>query len=575
MGVNKRSLFLCTLLVVCLGTYAALAAHDFALGTDDAHISLVYASNFAHGHGFVYNVGGERVEGFSTLLWVLLTAPAFYFPGRPDLWILGLSTILTAFSYSVAAGYLMRAYRPLSAQVPPALVATIFVGLLMVWPAQITWMTASLMETALWSVLLTASAVLLLSEGERGGPTPTGAKTTAFSVVLALTILTRPESLVIAPVLVVLRLVRLAGLAGWQLAWRFTIGPILVSFVTVASLTMFRLFYFGYPLPNTYYAKVSPYWTTSLREGLSYLNAFVSAGPLMVVIFFLNVTALSLAAVFFVRSIIRGSLSELVRWTLLKDAILLHVLSGILLLVPVLNGGDHFKWWRMYQPAYPVLLMTAFLTAREGLASSRLGFHPAARVVVTTMLLVFGLFRLYDPVTWLKVHTESPVAREFRIGSNGVQGGELLMTMFANGPRLPTVAVVAAGGIKRTYVGEVQDLMGLNSTAMAHSGGDRRGIINHAAFDKSVFFTQPSEIVWAMPDLLAPSLRTRDFVRFVLRGLPDDPRFLELYEEATLYYKASGERGVTAYFRKDLVATLSSNPSYVFTKVKSPDSPER
>ena len=40
---------------------------------DDAFISFRYAHNLAAGHGLVYNVG-ERVEGFTNLLWTLLLA---------------------------------------------------------------------------------------------------------------------------------------------------------------------------------------------------------------------------------------------------------------------------------------------------------------------------------------------------------------------------------------------------------------------------------------------------------------------------------------------------------------------
>ena len=42
---------------------------------DDAFISLRYAGNLARGDGLVYNVG-ERVEGFTNLLWTLLLAAA-------------------------------------------------------------------------------------------------------------------------------------------------------------------------------------------------------------------------------------------------------------------------------------------------------------------------------------------------------------------------------------------------------------------------------------------------------------------------------------------------------------------
>ena len=43
-------------------------------GVDDADITLVYATNLGQGHGFVYNQGGERVEGFTSALWTVTEA---------------------------------------------------------------------------------------------------------------------------------------------------------------------------------------------------------------------------------------------------------------------------------------------------------------------------------------------------------------------------------------------------------------------------------------------------------------------------------------------------------------------
>jgi hypothetical protein len=338
--------------------------------------------------------------------------------------------------------------------------------------------------------------------------------------------------------------------------------------VTVAALTIFRLWYFGYPLPNTYYAKVSPAWAANLRDGLSYLNAFVSSGPLLVLIFFVNIATLTVMAASVVRSLSAGTWLPQTRRALSSDAVVLVWISCLLLMLPVFHGGDHFGWWWMYQPAYPILLMTVFIFARDGLALTRLKTGAATQVAFALVILVFGVFRFYDRVTWLKVREESPIEREFRIGREGMDGGELLSRMFSNEARYPSVAVVTAGGIKRTYGGEVLDLMGLNATAMAHSGSDRRGIKHHAAFDKEVFFTWRPEIVSPLPQPAAPTLRTRDFVRAVLRGLPDDPQFLDLYEEAVLHHTLSGERGITAFFRKDFLAGLSRDPAYAITNVK-------
>ena len=65
-------------------------------GIDDANIFFTYASHLADGEGFVYNRGGERVEGFTSLLWTLICAFAFLVRAEPEPLLLGISTLLLA-----------------------------------------------------------------------------------------------------------------------------------------------------------------------------------------------------------------------------------------------------------------------------------------------------------------------------------------------------------------------------------------------------------------------------------------------------------------------------------------------
>lgn len=51
---------------------------------DDAMISMRYAKNLAAGHGLVWNPGGERVEGFTNPLWVIIMAGIHLFPVPPS-----------------------------------------------------------------------------------------------------------------------------------------------------------------------------------------------------------------------------------------------------------------------------------------------------------------------------------------------------------------------------------------------------------------------------------------------------------------------------------------------------------
>jgi arabinofuranosyltransferase len=76
------------LILVFAGACVGIIAHTFfgysgdfsgrAFGSDDAFISYRYAENLINGHGIVFNPG-ERVEGYSNFLYVLLMTPGLYF----------------------------------------------------------------------------------------------------------------------------------------------------------------------------------------------------------------------------------------------------------------------------------------------------------------------------------------------------------------------------------------------------------------------------------------------------------------------------------------------------------------
>src|SRR5262245_56900682 len=55
----------------------------FVLG-DDAMVSMRYAKNLASGHGLVWNVGEERVEGYTNPLWVIVMAAIHLLPLAPS-----------------------------------------------------------------------------------------------------------------------------------------------------------------------------------------------------------------------------------------------------------------------------------------------------------------------------------------------------------------------------------------------------------------------------------------------------------------------------------------------------------
>lgn len=76
------------LALFALSALAAIVTYNH-LG-EDAYISFRYAQQFAAGHGLVFNIG-ERVEGYSNLLWVLLLGAMEWCGVRIDVAARGLS----------------------------------------------------------------------------------------------------------------------------------------------------------------------------------------------------------------------------------------------------------------------------------------------------------------------------------------------------------------------------------------------------------------------------------------------------------------------------------------------------
>src|SRR5262249_21657932 len=149
---------------------------------DDTFISLRYARNWLAGNGLVFNAG-ERVEGYTNFLFVVLAAAALR---------LGLDPIRATKAVSLAAAALTIACTAPIERRGPALwtrprFLTAAVLLLLPLQAVAYWAIASF-ETMLFTALVTAAVACLMREA--------AARHGHWSAVLfALAALTRPEGL--------------------------------------------------------------------------------------------------------------------------------------------------------------------------------------------------------------------------------------------------------------------------------------------------------------------------------------------------------------------------------------------
>ncbi|HSJ87662.1 MAG TPA: hypothetical protein VK909_10670 [Anaerolineales bacterium] len=542
----------------CLvSSFFALKKLDYPLiGIDDANIYFVYARNFANGHGFVYNVGGERVEGFTSFLWTLISALAFKLSTYPELTLLIINILLVSLGIACALHYLQDAL----AEGGKNRRATVFwsaLYLILVFtsPRYIVWNTITLMENALWSTLLLLTT--LFSIRRELSPRAINLQFIPLAILL---IVTRPESIVWVAVFILILFLRISSQSNYLYALKTLVPSILSTTVALGLLTVFRIYYFGYLLPNTFYAKVSPSFTYDLQQGTIYLGRYFMTDP---------IAAVSIVLIFFacIRSLLRPMPA--------RPTFFLPFLAATGLLIPLLTGGDHFGSFRFYQNIYPITILSSIFTVQSifselsrnlRLVSRSPGYRTGLASIVALSLIVG--FVLSQNHAWSRFVSE--IDAEFNVAKYERENGFFIEDLFSSLPQLPSIGVIASGGIKYSYNGEIIDLFGLNNTVMAHNHGERIGYKNHAAFEVKTFFQLEPDIVWPIHvdnswRYSEQELRDRWENTLGFKGLFNDPRFLELYEYAKVSQKSNQKTGIAlvAWFKKDLVKLLISKPNFL------------
>jgi len=410
------------------------------------------------------------------------------------------------------------------------------IWLLLLWvfssPAFATWMQTSLMETALWMFLVVGCSVCLLRQ-TFFHPLPPTAWQMRLAGLLILLTLTRPESLLLGPIFVALSIaIMVQSGASSRDIFRRAALPAGASAFAIAGLIAFRLVYFGYPLPNTYYAKMSPDLGYRLGAGARYVGEFLLSNWLLPVVAGLSALAFTSNLVSTVRALagrseLAGQLPEAV--TPLRGFQTAGSIAVVGILLPIYGGGDHFGLFRFHQPFWPILgLLIIFAIDSSGLLDSRrltsqTRWRRGLAIVLTGAVLYAANVPRWDSVEF----------REAKIALHGRRTGRALDQVAERVGRF-SVGAVMVGGLGLEYSGPTVDLLGLNNITMGHSPGDRRGPRNHAAFDKETFWTlQPDAVVPEFVSDVAAfdidSVVEALHYELYLKGLLRDPEFKQAY----------------------------------------------
>ncbi len=224
-----------TILAVAVFLCCALLA--FCVTTDDPFITLRYAANIVHGLGPVFNEG-ERVEGFTSPLHLVVAVVGVLLPGGADLLKLTLASIVfgVLLVHRVCRIFEKQPLPPLMKLLAPLLVAA-------------NWLTAisgvNGLETTLAAWLIAVLIDRLLDPSVDGPRLQDG-------VVAGLAILARPESAILVGALALSSMIIETGPIPGRLRWAIPAVAIAVGSVLA------RLAYYGEIVPNTYFAKSGP-----------------------------------------------------------------------------------------------------------------------------------------------------------------------------------------------------------------------------------------------------------------------------------------------------------------------------
>jgi arabinofuranosyltransferase len=331
-------------MLVAAALALAVHARTFDFVCDDAFIALREAQNLALHGAPVYNLG-ERVEAATSPAWVVLLGVGLLLRVPPVALLQGLSlaggALLVAATWSLARRLLPR--RP---------TAQTFVLIALVLTAPVAAWSGGGLETPLYAACVTfAFARIDVLERDR-----TSRASIVLGVVLALSCLVRLEALV----LVVLAAFALRD-AGRDLLARM----LAIALAPVMLLTIFRLAYYGLPLPHTFYAKTGDHSLALAAHGLGYVKFCLTEIGVVE-------SLLLLASPFVIAS----------SATISTARIFVPLSIGYVVVI----GGDFLDLYRFFVPLFPVLYVT-FAVAGVTLLG-RYASSPALRVAAGLLVLV-------------------------------------------------------------------------------------------------------------------------------------------------------------------------------------------
>ncbi len=405
---------------------------------DDAMISMRYAKNLAHGAGLVWNPNGERVEGFTNPLWVLLMSFFHLFPipsSKISLFIQVCGALFLTANLFVVRKIVLSISRN-------AWVAFIAVFLTAFYYSLNNWGLQG-MEVSLLTLMVNIAVFLFIKKLQEGNFSPIP------YLILAIATLVRVDASVIFVAALLFLLFSDRDHRKQHLVWG---SSLLVGFL--AGQTILRYWYYGELLPNTYYLKMTgiPLW---FRVGHGIYVFLQSVWVSNWVLFVLAATVL---------------ITQRNRYTLLLTAIFVFQC-----LYSIYVGGDAWehkggtnRFISTVMPLFFILLAFSLDNLRAMLTATQ---QPKLQTASKLLMVGFAIAALFSlntllekdgPKKWLLI--KQPI---FAAGSEYQTKIGLTVKKITH-PQA-TVAVITAGNIPYFSERNAIDLLGKSDKVIART----------------------------------------------------------------------------------------------------------
>ena len=423
---------------------------------DDAFISFRYIQNFVDGHGLVFNIG-ERVEGYTNLLWVLILSVFAFMK-------MNLQTVSQFLSIVFGVLTLVVTYfiselinvSPPSAAIKKTktelknndvIYFDLIPSVLLVFTASFIFWAVSGMETTMFiSFCLLGIYFYIKSKNS-------GFIDYRFSVFIFLATLTRPEGIYFFGLILIHYLFftfkekksdafKILFSKDNLITYSVYVVPVILYFII-------RYSYYGYLFPNTYYAKTG-FSSAYLNSGIEYFTKFLTSYLIYGVVLVLPLYLFKNKDTIF-------------------EVSLLYFLSICFILYVISVGGDVLKQGRFFLPVLPLIyiLFAKFLTQLYYMLKSKQGTGGFAFPVIIVITAVICIYYYSSQ----KENLVKDIESENGLVDKMKAAGSWFITKQQLLGRPMTVAATTIGSVSYFAGSEVNviDILGLTDEEIAHN----------------------------------------------------------------------------------------------------------